>query len=193
MKNKLYIFTIILLSLYSSVYSQNNYYYYYKGQKIFLELDKSKLNLIANDNFTSSEISNIGLNPYVLSQDAEITSHSFGKVEYQTEPTLTEFYQKVNFLKTKQNIKNIGLYFKRTGAPNPATENVNISYKLNETGSAYLMIIGSYGTTGTTNNYILDTNSSETNINISNYPNGFYTVALVCNGNIVDAKTLIKQ
>ena len=55
------------------------------------------------------------------------------------------------------------------------------------------MIIGGYGTTGTSNNYILDTNNTETNINISNYPNGFYTVALVCNGQIVDAKTLIKQ
>jgi hypothetical protein len=30
-------------------------------------------------------------------------------------------------------------------------------------------------------------------INLSNYTNGFYTVALVCNGQIVDAKTLIKQ
>lgn len=55
------------------------------------------------------------------------------------------------------------------------------------------MIIGSYGTTGITNNYILDTNSSETNINISSYPNGFYTVALICNGQILDAKSLIKQ
>jgi serine protease len=80
-----------------------------------------------------------------------------------------------------------------TIAPNPATNNVTIGYKLNEVGSAYLMIIGGYGTIGTSNNYILDLNSSETNINISNYPNGFYTVALVCNGQIVDAKTLIKQ
>lgn len=77
--------------------------------------------------------------------------------------------------------------------PNPATNNVTVSYKLNEVGSAYLMIIGGYGTTGTSNNYILDVNNSETNINISNYQNGFYTVALVCNGQIVDAKTLIKQ
>ena len=35
--------------------------------------------------------------------------------------------------------------------------------------------------------------SSQTTINLSNYTNGFYTVALVCNGQIVDAKTLIKQ
>jgi hypothetical protein len=35
--------------------------------------------------------------------------------------------------------------------------------------------------------------SCKTNINVSNYPNGLYTVALVCDGQIVDAKTLIKQ
>lgn len=78
-------------------------------------------------------------------------------------------------------------------APNPATNNVTINYKVNEAGTAYLMIISSYGTTNSSNNYILNTNSSETNIDISNYPIGFYTVALVCNGQIIDAKTLVKN
>ena len=77
--------------------------------------------------------------------------------------------------------------------PNPATNNVLISYKLNGVNSAYLMVIGYYGSNGTSNNYILDINTTETNLNISNYPSGFYTVALVVNGEIVDAKTLIKQ
>ena len=40
---------------------------------------------------------------------------------------------------------------------------------------------------------ILDVNSNETNLNVSNYASGFYTVALVVNGEITDAKTLIKQ
>lgn len=46
---------------------------------------------------------------------------------------------------------------------------------------------------GTDSYQNINLNSSETNLNISNYANGFYTVALVCNGQIVDAKTLIKQ
>ena len=78
-------------------------------------------------------------------------------------------------------------------SPNPAGSNVNITYKLNEVSSAYLMILGSYGTTGTSNNYILDINSTEINIDLSSYSNGFYTIALVCDGQIVDAKTLVKQ
>lgn len=78
-------------------------------------------------------------------------------------------------------------------APNPASNIVDISYKLNDVDSAYLMVLGSYGTSGTSNNYILDINSTNTTIDISNYQNGFYTVALVCNGQIIDAKTLIKN
>ena len=42
------------------------------------------------------------------------------------------------------------------GKINPAVDTVTIAYKLNEVSSAYLMIVGSYGTTGTSNNYILD-------------------------------------
>lgn len=78
-------------------------------------------------------------------------------------------------------------------SPNPASNSVNISYKLNDVNSAYLMVLGSYGTDGASNNYILDVNSTDTNIDVTNYQNGLYTVALVCNGQIIDAKTLVKQ
>ncbi|MBS1533751.1 MAG: S8 family serine peptidase [Bacteroidetes bacterium] len=78
-------------------------------------------------------------------------------------------------------------------APNPASNLINVQYKLNDVSSAYLMIVGSYGTVGNSNNYILDINSSETTLDISAYQNGFYTLALVCNGQIIDAKTLIKN
>ena len=78
-------------------------------------------------------------------------------------------------------------------SPNPTSNEIQINYKLNGVNSAYLMIIGQYGTNGASNNYVLDVETSQTTINVANYVNGFYTVALVCNGQIVDAKTLIKQ
>ena len=66
--------------------------------------------------------------------------------------------------------------------------------KANGVSSAYLMVLGYYtGDSSTTNNYILNTDETETTINISDYQAGFYTVALVCDGNIIDAKTLIKN
>jgi serine protease len=80
-----------------------------------------------------------------------------------------------------------------TLTPNPASDNVSIGYKVNQVGSAYLMVIGGYGTTSTANNYILDANATETTLNVTQYASGFYTLALVVNGQIVDAKTLIKQ
>mgnify|MGYP003637871818 CR=1 FL=1 len=55
------------------------------------------------------------------------------------------------------------------------------------------MVVGQYGTNGTSNNYVLDTNTSQTIVNITNYDNGYYTIALVCDGEIVDAKNLLKQ
>lgn len=75
--------------------------------------------------------------------------------------------------------------------PNPANSNVTVNYILNNANSAYLQIIGYNGTTS--NNYILDLNTTQTAINLSNYPLGYYTVALIVNGQIVDSKTLIKQ
>ena len=55
------------------------------------------------------------------------------------------------------------------------------------------MVIDFYNNHSTASNYILDINSTETNLNISTYLNGLYTVALIVNGVIVDAKTLIKH
>ena len=78
-------------------------------------------------------------------------------------------------------------------SPNPATNNVLVSYKLNGVSSAYLMVIGYYGSNGISNNYILEVDSTQTNLNISNYLSGCYTIALIVNGEIIDAKTLVKQ
>jgi hypothetical protein len=78
-------------------------------------------------------------------------------------------------------------------APNPATDSVTIGYKINEGGSAYLMILGGYGTNSASNNYIINLELGEININLANYSSGFYTVALIVNGHIIDAKTLIKE
>ena len=75
--------------------------------------------------------------------------------------------------------------------PNPSSDIITVQCKLNAISSAYLMIIGS--TNGASNNYILNIDLAETTINVSNYQLGFYTVVLVCDGQIVDAKPLLKQ
>lgn len=76
-------------------------------------------------------------------------------------------------------------------SPNPASNQVNVSYKSEGSSSVYLMITST--TNGTSNNYILNANAFETSIDVSNYPQGIYGVSLVCDGIIVDAKNLIIQ
>ncbi len=76
-------------------------------------------------------------------------------------------------------------------APNPATNQVTVNYIADEANSAYLMVVSTV--TGISNNYILDVNQTSVNLNISNYTSGTYSVALVCDGEIVDSKNLAKQ
>lgn len=77
--------------------------------------------------------------------------------------------------------------------PNPSTGgNLNITYKINEANSAYLMITSYYMTGATSYNYIIDKDATEKNIDINYFPNGFYKVALVTDGQIVDVKILSK-
>ena len=75
--------------------------------------------------------------------------------------------------------------------PNPATSQVSVNYIADEASSAYLMVVSTV--TGISNNYILDVNETSINLNVSGYSSGIYSVALVCDGEIVDSKNLAKQ
>ena len=78
--------------------------------------------------------------------------------------------------------------------PNPTSNTARITYNLGGAKSAYLRVIGFYhGATKTSNNYDLDINSRETTLDLTNYSDGHYQVTLVCDGKIVEAKTLIKE
>ena len=78
--------------------------------------------------------------------------------------------------------------------PNPASNTARFTYNLGGAKSAYLKVIGFYhGATKTSINYSLDTNSIETTIDLTNYSDGYYQVSLVCDGKVIEVKTLIKE
>ncbi len=77
-------------------------------------------------------------------------------------------------------------------SPNPTSTYVTIGYDVKGASSAYLMIVG-VSNFSNSNNYLLDCSQTHTTINVSNYPTGIYTIALVVDGQIEDAKTLIIQ
>ena len=76
--------------------------------------------------------------------------------------------------------------------PNPSSNLVTTTYKINEGDSAYLALTGFYGS-NISNNYILDITQNEITVDISSYPQGLYNIALIVNGQISDTKTLVKQ
>lgn len=76
--------------------------------------------------------------------------------------------------------------------PNPSSNQVTVVYKINEGDSAYLSVTGFYGS-NISNNYILDITKNEVSLDVSNYPQGTYSIALIVNGQIQDTVTLIKQ
>ena len=47
--------------------------------------------------------------------------------------------------------------------------------------------------TGSSDNYILNTQQSNTSIDVSTYTAGLYNIILVCDGEVQNSKTLIKQ
>lgn len=73
--------------------------------------------------------------------------------------------------------------------PNPAVNEVSISYLVEDVGSAYMMFTEQ--TTGNTHNHILETQADTKTIDISNYPIGIYLISLICDGNLIETKQLI--
>lgn len=82
-------------------------------------------------------------------------------------------------------------YYIESLTPNPASNTVTILYDAELATSAYLMVVDI--SSGTSNNYILDTLETSTSLNVSTWDNGQYSIALVCDGVIEDAKNLIKN
>ena len=78
-------------------------------------------------------------------------------------------------------------------SPNPTSGSIQVDYKINDNASSYIMILGAYGGSNTCNNYMIDINQDSVTIDLSTYQAGYYTVALVCDGQIVDAQTISKN
>ncbi len=75
--------------------------------------------------------------------------------------------------------------------PNPANDILNINYITTDATSAYVMFVNM--NTGSSDNYILNTQQSSISINVSAYTTGLYNIILVCDGVVQNSKTLLKQ
>ena len=75
--------------------------------------------------------------------------------------------------------------------PNPAIDEITVTYTLNEVENAQIRI-SSYYHKSIYDNYILDVTTQNKTINIYNYPIGVYVVTLVCDGEVADYKVFVK-
>ncbi len=74
--------------------------------------------------------------------------------------------------------------------PNPVTNNLNVSYSLNNVTNAQLLLQPSSGSGPTY--FTLDIESETCQIDMTNYPIGNYTLILICDGLSTDAENLLK-
>ena len=134
---------------------------------------------------------------HVVQKDAE-TGEVVGGETYiinkDSSPLIESSIKEYARVETKKDGSSTSNAFLDKIIPNPVLNTARITYNLGGAKSAHLMVVGFYhGATKTTANYNLNRNSEETRINMENYAVGFYRVALVCDGKIVDVKTLIKE
>ena len=75
-------YCISFLFLFNFIISnaQSNYYYYYKGEKVFLTLDKKSLSISVFDNFHEQSLNDIGLKKYSLEDDNSL--NTFSSIKY---------------------------------------------------------------------------------------------------------------
>jgi hypothetical protein len=150
-----------------------------KGESITLTAEQ--INEAAEYNWYDSE-GNLIYTGASLSVSPEVTEKY--KLEIVADADGFKDYDEVEVKVNKYLIEGL--------SPNPASTNLTIGYDVEGASSAYLMIIGANNFT-ISNNYILNSTQTQINIDVSDYLMGIYTVALVVDGQIVDAKALMIQ
>ncbi|MFY8187967.1 MAG: S8 family peptidase [Flavobacterium sp.] len=103
MKNKIYIFIISFL-VFQFGNAQSNYYYYYNNNKVFLNLDRSSVTLITDNDFQKSTISTLNLKEFNLEQENQNASYKYSNSEFQQIPSTIEYFQKINLLNSNAKI-----------------------------------------------------------------------------------------
>lgn len=124
MKNFFYKQLVLLLSCLASIsISAQTYYYYYKGQKVFLELDVSKVTLITDNDFQESSIASMGFKNFVLTNDYQIQTYKFANIEFVKKLNINEYLQKLEVLNSNPRIIKANPNFKNSSGKNLGLSN----------------------------------------------------------------------
>lgn len=142
--------------------------------------------LTAEDIFEAAEYNWYDENGNLIYTGQNLTVSPEITKKYKLEVITEDGFKDYGEVEVKVNpYKLIGL------SPNPANSQIQVNYDIENSTSAYIMITGV--TNGVSNNYVLNTNSTQTTISLNNYQSGHYVVTLVCDGQIIESKNLIKN
>lgn len=103
------IITLLLLIIPFFTQAQNDYYYHY-DEKIYLDLDKSSINIFVDDNFEKSVVDTFNFKDFDIANVNESSMLSTKKtalLEFENELTDEEYYQNINTLKNIPSISYI--------------------------------------------------------------------------------------
>jgi hypothetical protein len=124
----------------------------------------------------------------LLSQGIDFNTSVTLATKYKLEViSLEDGYKDYDEIEIKLKPNNISNIF-----PNPAVNQLTVEYKINKANSAYISVVGTYGS-NTSNNYILNVEQDSIQIDLSTYPSGVYSIVLISDGEVTDSKTLIKE
>ena len=75
--------------------------------------------------------------------------------------------------------------------PNPTSDLVTVNYVIAGATNAYLMVVNTQ--TGSSENIILDLTTTSINLDVTHLSTGLYNIILLCDGDIQNSKTLLKN
>ena len=83
MKKKLQITIFIFLYCTIGIYAQNDYFYYYKGQKVYLNVDKTLLNISAEKSLQKLSVTSLNFKYFNLETDySNLQEQKIAKLEF---------------------------------------------------------------------------------------------------------------
>jgi hypothetical protein len=103
MKTKYFIPVIFPLFCFA-LNAQHEHYYYYKGEKQFITLDRSKLNVTTSLKFQKETVDEFTIKDFTLKQDLTTNDNMFGDVKFSSELDETQYNRIINLLQNDYEI-----------------------------------------------------------------------------------------
>ena len=100
---KQFFITVIIFAFCANLYSRE-YYYYYKGEKQYLALDRTKLNITVSADFQEESLKNPNIGTLSFEKNSTDKKSLFGSIKFHSELTDVEYNKMVDFLQNNINI-----------------------------------------------------------------------------------------